>query len=414
MKSLVSRLALAVGVAVAVPTLLAQAADSQQIERGAYLARAADCMACHTAPGGAPYAGGLPIVSPFGTIYGTNITSDKEHGIGLYSDDEFFAALTEGKRRDGANLYPAMPYTSYHLMSRADSDAIHAYLQTVEPINRAVPVTSLSFPFNVRLGLTGWNLLYAKDVQLAPADGKSDAWIRGQYMVDVLGHCGECHTPRNVTEAMRQDKRLTGSLLNGYQAPSLLANDLAARGWTHQDLSTFLKHGMSAQGTMFNEMFPVFHNSTVGLNDQDLAAMATFLLGDPPPQPRPLVEVSMDKLNASAQRGRQHYLNLCAGCHADNGQGKQHVAVAMQGNTTLRLEDPRNLVRVIEDGIGEQKFAGFERMQPMPGFADKLNAEQLTDLLNYLQQAWGGQPGALSTSLVQQLQAKVTTEHKAH
>ncbi|UVJ41828.1 cytochrome c [Pseudomonas sp. LS1212] len=411
MKRLISRLAVAVGLAV--PALLAQAADQQQIERGEYLARAADCMACHTAQGGAPYAGGLPIVSPFGTIYGTNITPDKEHGIGLYSGDEFFAALTRGKRRDGANLYPAMPYTSYHLMPREDADAIHAYLQTVEPINRAAPVTSLSFPFNVRLGLTGWNMLYGKSVQLAPADGKSEAWKRGQYMVDVLGHCGECHTPRGLPGAPQQDKRMTGGILNGYLAPSLLADDLAARGWTHQDLSSFLKHGMSAQGTMFNEMFPVFHNSTQRLNDQDLAAMATFLLGDQPPQARVLVEVPVDKLSVSAQRGRQQYLNVCAGCHGAGGEGKPHIAVAMQGNTTLRLEDPRNLLRVIEDGIGEQKFAGFERMQPMPGFADKLSNEQLADLLNYLRQAWGGQPTELAVSQVEQLKAEAPAGHEA-
>ena len=352
MKPLFPRLALAV--ALTVPAMLAEASDQKQIDRGEYLARASDCMACHTAPGGAPFAGGLPIVSPFGTIYGTNITPDKEHGIGQYTGDEFFAAVTQGKRRDGANLYPAMPYTSYHLMTREDSDAIHAYLQTVEPINRAAPVTSLSFPFNVRLGLMGWNMLYGKDVQLAPADGKSYAWKRGQYMVDVLGHCGECHTPRGMPGAMQQDKRLTGGLLNGYLAPSLLADDLAARGWTHQDLSTFLKHGMSAQGTMFNEMFPVFHNSTVNLSDQDLAAMATFLLGDQPPQARTLAPVPLDTLSASAQRGRQQYLNVCAGCHGVDGEGKPHIAVAMQGNTTLRLADSRNLVRVIEDGIGEQ------------------------------------------------------------
>lgn len=266
MKPLLSRLALAVGLAA--PVLLAHA-DEAQVKQGQYLARAADCMACHTAPGGAPYAGGLPIVSPFGTIYGTNITPSKEHGIGLYSDDEFFAALTEGKRRDGANLYPAMPYTSYHLMPRADSDAIHAYLKTVEPIERAAPVTRLSFPFNVRLGLMGWNMMYGKDVKLESAEGKSEAWKRGQYMVDVLGHCGECHTPRGLPGAMQQDKRMTGGILNGYLAPSLLATDLAARGWNHQDLSSFLKHGMSAQGTMFNEMFPVFHNSTQGLSDPD-------------------------------------------------------------------------------------------------------------------------------------------------
>ena len=158
MKQLLSRLALAVGLSA--PVLLAHADD--QVKRGEYLARAADCMACHTAPGGAPYAGGLPIVSPFGTIYGTNITPSKEHGIGLYTDEEFFAALTEGKRRDGANLYPAMPYTSYHLIPRDDSDAIHAYLKTFEPIERAAPVTSLSFPFNVRLGLMGRNCFMAR------------------------------------------------------------------------------------------------------------------------------------------------------------------------------------------------------------------------------------------------------------
>jgi len=411
MKHLLTRLTLAVGLAA--PVLFAHADD--QVKRGEYLARAADCMACHTAPGGAPFAGGLPIVSPFGTIYGTNITPSKEHGIGLYSDDEFFAALTEGKRRDGANLYPAMPYTSYHLVPREDSDAIHAYLKTIEPIERAAPVTSLSFPFNVRPGLIGWNMLYGKALRLESAEGKSEAWKRGQYMVEVLGHCGECHTPRGLPGAMQLDKRLTGGILNGYLAPSLLATDLAARGWNQQDLSTFLKHGMSAQGTMFNEMFPVFHNSTQGLNDQDLAAMATFLLGDKPPAAKELTEVSLDKLSPSAQRGRQEYLNVCAGCHAAGGEGKPHIAVAMRGNTTLRLEDPRNLLRVIEDGIGEQKFAGFEHMQPMPGFADKLSAEQLTDLLNYLRQGWGGQSAELAVSDVQKLQADApAVEHKAH
>jgi mono/diheme cytochrome c family protein len=412
MKLLLSRLALAVGLAAPV---VAAHADDAQVKQGEYLARAADCMACHTAPGGAPYAGGLPIVSPFGTIYGTNITPSKEHGIGLYNDDEFFAALTEGKRRDGANLYPAMPYTSYHLMPRADSDAIHAYLKTVEPIERAAPVTSLSFPFNVRLGLMGWNMMYGKDMKLEPAEGKSEAWKRGQYMVDVLGHCGECHTPRGLPGAMQQDKRMTGGILNGYLAPSLLATDLAARGWNHQDLSSFLKHGMSAQGTMFNEMFPVFHNSTQGLSDPDLAAMATFLLGDQPPAAKVLTEVPLDKMSPSAQRGRQEYLNVCAGCHAPGGEGKPHIAVAMRGNTTLRLEDPRNLVRVIDDGIGEQKFSGFEHMQPMPGFAAKLSDEQLTDLLNYLRQGWGGQPNDLAVNDVQKLRVDAPPlEHKAH
>ncbi|UXH38515.1 cytochrome c [Pseudomonas promysalinigenes] len=385
---------------------LAQAADDAQVKRGEYLARAADCMACHTAEGGAPFAGGLPIHSPFGTIYGTNITSDKQYGIGSYTPDEFFAAVTEGKRKDGANLYPAMPYTSYHLIKREDSDAILAYLMTSAPINRPAPETKLSFPFNVRLGLTGWNMLYGKSVQLQPGEGKSPAWQRGQYMVEVLGHCGECHTPRNPIGALQQDKRFTGGLLMGYLAPSLLAQDLAERGWTQPDLTTFLKHGISAQGSMFNEMYPVVHHSTQHLQDADLSAMATYLLGDQPPKARLVEPVPLAQLNDSAKRGRQQYLNVCAGCHGVEGEGKPHIAVAMQGNTVLRQSDSRNLVKAILDGIAEQQFTGFERMQPMPGFADKLDDQQVTDMVNYLRQAWGGLPGDLS---LQQL-AELKTE----
>ncbi|WP_442514291.1 cytochrome c [Pseudomonas promysalinigenes] len=385
---------------------LAQAADDAQVKRGEYLARAADCMACHTAEGGAPFAGGLPIHSPFGTIYGTNITSDKQYGIGSYTPDEFFAAVTEGKRKDGANLYPAMPYTSYHLIKREDSDAILAYLMTIAPINRPAPETKLSFPFNVRLGLTGWNMLYGKSVQLQPGEGKSPAWQRGQYMVEVLGHCGECHTPRNPIGALQQDKRFTGGLLMGYLAPSLLAQDLAERGWTQPDLTTFLKHGISAQGSMFNEMYPVVHHSTQHLQDADLSAMATYLLGDQPPKARLVEPVPLAQLNDSAKRGRQQYLNVCAGCHGVEGEGKPHIAVAMQGNTVLRQSDSRNLVKAILDGIAEQQFTGFERMQPMPGFADKLDDQQVTDMVNYLRQAWGGLPGDLS---LQQL-AELKTE----
>ncbi|MBC7212905.1 MAG: cytochrome c, partial [Pseudomonas sp.] len=304
MTRILSSLALAIGALVACN---AQAADEALIKRGEYLARAADCMACHTAEGGAPYAGGLPIHSPFGTIYGTNITPDKQYGIGNYSSDEFFAALTEGKRKDGANLYPAMPYTSYHLVKREDSDAIHAYLMSVAPINRPAPQTSLSFPFNVRTGLVGWNLLYGKSVQLEEGKGNSEAWKRGQYMVEVLGHCGECHTPRNPIGALQQDKRLTGGLLLGYLAPSLLAQDLADRGWNHADLATFLKHGVSAQGSMFNEMYPVVHHSTQHLQDSDLSAMATYLLGDQPPAAKVVQTVAHETMGESAKRSRQQY-----------------------------------------------------------------------------------------------------------
>ncbi|MGH8434695.1 MAG: cytochrome c [Pseudomonas sp.] len=395
---------LLIGAALLLP-LLAQAADQELLERGKYLARAADCVACHSIEGGADYAGGLPLASPFGTIYGTNITPDLQHGIGHYSADDLFNALTEGKRPDGSKLYPAMPYTSYHLIKREDSDAIYAYLMSLEPIAKPSPQTSLAFPFNLRFGLAFWNMIYKDRVQLQPTEGKSAAWQQGQYLVEVLGHCGECHTPRSITGALEQDKRLQGGELLGYLAPSLLADDLAARGWNPADLATFLKYGISAQGSMFNEMYPVFHHSIQHLPQDDHHAMATFLMGDQPPPTKPVVPQPLAQLSDSAKLGRQDYLNVCAGCHGGNGEGVPHVAVALNGNTTLRLDDPRNLLRVIDDGIHAQQFSGFERMQPMPGFVDKLSAEQLSNLLNYLRESWGGLPGDLSTARVTELRA---------
>jgi mono/diheme cytochrome c family protein len=392
-----------------ISTLLAapllQAGTPSEVERGAYLARAADCVACHSTAQSAPYAGGLPLESPFGTIYGSNITPDKQYGIGNYSREDFYNALAKGKRADGANLYPAMPYTSYHLIKRADSDAIYAFLMTIEPINRPAPETSLSFPFNLRFGMSLWNWLYADELQLLPSTGKSAQWQQGQYLVEVLGHCGECHTPRSFTGALQQDKTLQGGVILGYLAPSLTADDMLARGWSSADLATFLQHGISAQGSMFNEMYPVLHNSTQYLPRSDHQAMATYLLGE---QPGPSAQFStqpLAKLTASAQRGRQEYLNVCAGCHGNEGQGVPHVAVAMVGNTTLRQADSRNLQRVIDEGIAEQQFTGFERMQPMPALAAQLDDGQLLDLLNYLRQSWGGLPEDISATQVSALRS---------
>lgn len=381
-------------------------ADKALIERGRYISRAADCVACHSIEGSAPYAGGLPLESPFGTIYGTNISPDKEHGIGHYTADDLYRALTQGEKPDGSKLYPAMPYTSYHLITREDSDALYAYLMSREPIPKASPQTSLTFPFNLRFGLAFWNMLYKNRVQMQPAEGKSEAWQRGQYLVEALGHCGECHTPRNALGALQQDLRMEGGVLLGYLAPSLKAEALAARGWTTDDLATFLKHGISGQGSVFNEMYPVLHHSLQYLPEVDHQAMAVFLMGDQPPAPATIATRPLAELTASGQAGRQEYLNLCAGCHGAEGQGIPHVAVAMAGNTTLRQEDSRNLLRVIDDGIREQQFTGFERMQPMPGFLHDLDDARMRDLLNYLRQTWGGSPGDIGMESVSQLRSE--------
>ena len=179
-----------------------RSAPPEVVARGKYLAEAADCAACHTAPGGAPFAGGLPMQSGFGTIYATNITPDPDRGIGRWTADDFWRALHDGVRRDGRQLYPAMPYTSYRGMTRADADAIYAYVMQLRSMSIANATTELSFPFNIRLGVWAWNVAFLTDTIPAASTGSSAAWQRGRYLVNVLGHCGECHTPRGIVGQM--------------------------------------------------------------------------------------------------------------------------------------------------------------------------------------------------------------------
>ena len=372
--------------------LAAEAPDTNKdlIKRGEYLATAADCIACHTGENAAPFSGGYAIDSPYGTIYGTNITPDKTYGIGNYTSDDLYRVLTEGKRADGHNLYPAMPYTSYQFISREDSDAIYAYLMSVEPIARPAPETNLGFPYGIRMGLSAWNLLYKSRIDLKDTDGKSEEYKRGQYLVDVLGHCGECHTPRDALGGLKMGEYMEGAVLGDYMAPSLVSEDLINRGWNKEDLSQFLGHAVSPQGSAYNEMNKVFTHSTQHLTDDDLNAISTYLLGDEPMQPNIIEMAAFDSLTESAQKGRQEYLNTCAGCHGVEGQGIPNATVAMSLNTTLMLSDPLNLTRVILDGTSGATHTGFNKMQAMPGYKDKISDESLTDMVNYLRQTWGG------------------------
>lgn len=376
---------------------VARAADDGEtgrVERGRYLARAADCAACHTAKGGTPYAGGRPIETPFGAVYGTNITPDTEYGIGDYSADDFYHVLTEGELPDGTQLYPAMPYTDYHDISRADSDALYAYFMNLDPVPVQPTQTDLAWPFSMRWTLNIWNWLFAPD------DDKGDPPTdRGRYLVDTLGHCGACHTPRNAFGAVDDERRLQGAVIAGYEAPDLTPDALAARGWNAPDLTRFLRDGRSPQGSMYSEMYPVFHHSTRYLNDDDLDAMTHALLGDEPPAPQPLADTS----KTMAGEGGQLYLDNCAGCHGGDGRGVAQVASTMPGNTTLRLDSPRNLVKVIHDGIAARSFGEFERVQAMPGFANRLNDHQIAELATWLRRRWGGKNGAVDAAAVNEI-----------
>jgi mono/diheme cytochrome c family protein len=379
-------------------------APAELVVRGKYLAEAADCAACHSAPGGAPYAGGLAMQSGFGTIYATNITPDPDNGIGRWSADDFWRALHDGIRRDGQQLYPAMPYTSYRGMTRADADAIYAYVMQLRPMKVANLRTQLGFPFDIRLGMIGWNLLFLTDAVPAASTGSSVAWQRGRYLANVLGHCGECHTPRGTLGQMELSEPLIGFALGRVAAPDITPAGLASRGWTAASLRTYFGRGIAGPASAFSDMHQVIVLSTRNLTAEDNDALVTFLLGDRPPPPAPLPPADSAVLEAAASgAGRTDYVALCAGCHGLEGNGLPNTVVALRDNSTLRLADPRNLLVAMLDGIGPENFPHRASLQAMPGFADKLSDQQAAGLANYLRVVWGGQKPDVTAAAVRAL-----------
>ena len=250
------------------------------VARGAEVARDADCVACHLDPeGGSELGGGYPMHLPMGTLYGTNISPSREHGIGEWSADDLYRAVVWGVAPGGRNLYPAMPYVSYHAITRADSDALYAWLMAQRPVEKPSRRPDLMFPFNVRPALSLWNALFRPDAQpFAPAEGEAPDRARGRYLVDVLGHCGECHTPRNLAFAMTEPA-LGGQVLEGAYAPDLQQNSMVRRGWNPDDLIAFLHRGVSPQGVPTLTMLPVLQHSTSHMDDASLTAISTYLLG---------------------------------------------------------------------------------------------------------------------------------------
>ncbi|GKX62144.1 cytochrome c [Pragia fontium] len=373
-------------------------ASEEQISRGQYLVRAADCEACHTGPGRAPFSGGVALDTPFGTIYGTNITPDPDAGIGRWTSDDFYSAITKGVTPSGRHLYPAMPYTSYKEITRKDADDIYAFLMTRSAVTQPAPENQLSFPYNQRMALIGWNMLFLNSAPIKPASiGASEQWLRGQYLSNALGHCGECHSPRGILGQVNQDKPMQGGTLGRILAPDITPEGLSQRGWTPESLSQFIGYGITPQTSAFADMHTVINLSTRYLNNDDKKAMASYLMGDHPPT------ATQYQAGQGNENGRLIYLNQCAGCHSRDGEGKPHVAVAMKDNSTLRLTDANNLIVSILDGLPAQDFPNGESMQAMPGFAERLSDSDITALVNYLRVTWGGQPENITETQVKAL-----------
>lgn len=357
------------------------------VDRGRYLTRMADCAACHTAEGGAPFAGGQPFPMPFGTLYATNITPDPETGIGRWSRADFQRAVRDGVAPRG-HLYPAMPYVSYRQLTAADTDAIYAYLMSRPPVRQHNHANTFPFDY-VRPTLAFWNLLNLPSRGFEPVPSRPAEWNRGKYLVDALGHCGECHTPRDITLGMIPSRYLQGTRIEEADAPDVTPAGLARMGFEAASLARYLPAGMGPQGVMNFSMYPVVHNSTRYLSKDDASAMAAYLMSSRPvPPPSTTFAVS----GGPPPAGRETYVQLCSACHGVDGEGIPHVAPPMRTNASLRIASPRNLLVAVTAGLPEHPLPGGERFQAMPKFGQLLDDRQIADLVNWLRATWGERP----------------------
>ncbi|CAH0348355.1 cytochrome c [Aquabacterium sp. CECT 9606] len=379
-------------------------ASAQLIASGAYLARTGNCMACHTARGGAPYAGGLGIQTPFGTVFTSNLTPDAQTGIGAWSSSEFWRAMHNGRSRDGRLLYPAFPYPNYTHVTRADSDAIFAYLQSLPAVAQANRPHELRFPYNSTLALAAWRALFFKPGQFEPDTRQSADWNRGAYLVQGLGHCNACHASRNALGATSGTLDLSGGLIpvQNWYAPSLTSrHEAGVAEWRLADIIELLKSGVSAQGTVVGPMAEVVLNSTQHWTDADLLAMATYLKALPPSQdvreppniPPPLPD----------SRGAKLYKVHCAQCHGEQGEGVPKAYPALAGNRTVTMASSANLVRMVLAGGFAPSTAGNPRPYGMPPFATVFSNDDTAAVVSYIRSAWGNQAQAVSTLDVIQL-----------
>ena len=386
-------------------------ATAQQIEHGAYLARAGNCSACHTARGGAPFAGGSGINTPFGTVYSTNLTPDRATGIGNWSADEFWRAMHNGRSRDGRLLYPAFPYPNYTVVTRPDSDALYAYFRSQRPVARVNTEHALRFPYNLQASLAVWRALFFKpndpQARSAPVDStRSAEWLRGSYLVRGLGHCNACHGSRNLFGATSEALELSGGLIpmQNWYAPSLTSTaEAGVAHWSPDQVVALLKTGKTDQGSVqasvLGPMAEVVFRSTQYLSDADLRAMAVFLIALPqrPAEPSATARQAKPADATLVRHGAELYDKHCADCHGAQGQGATGIYPALAGNRAVTLASPANLVRVVVSGGFLPATAGNPRPYGMPPFGPVLNDADIAAVVSFVRGAWGNQAAPVST-----------------
>ena len=376
---------------------------SLQISQGSYLARAGNCMACHTARGGSPYAGGRAITTPFGDIFSPNVTPDMETGIGDWSSDDFWRAMHNGKSRDGRFLYPAFPYPNYTRVTRADSDAIFAYFKTLTPVYRPNLEHRLRFPYNQRGLLAAWRALYFRPGVYRPDTGRSAEWNRGAYLVQGLGHCNACHTNRNALGATERRADLAGGvipMLNWY-APSLTSGAESGIGeWDAQHIADLLKTGVSARSAAFGPMAEVVRESLQYLADSDIAAMAGYLKSlpqtDAPRRPRSRTFSAQETDNA-LKLGAELYRDHCIECHGKSGEGIPPAYPPLAGNRSLTVHSAINPIRIVLNGGYPPSTAGNPRPFGMPPFGPSMSDTEVAAVVSFIRNAWGNQGAPVSS-----------------
>ena len=375
--------------------------DRSLVEKGAQLAAIGNCIVCHTVPGGPAYAGNRPIPTPFGTIYSTNITPDPDSGIGRWSEEAFRRAMREGIARDGHHLYPAFPYDHFARASDEDVRALYAFAMTRVPVASRATANALPFPLNQRWTLVFWNLLYFDDTPFQPDPRQSAEWNRGAYLVEGLGHCGDCHTPRNLLGAERGDLALAGGEAEGWSAPALDAASLAPVPWNAAHLFTYLRQGRDPEhGAAAGPMQPIV-GDLAKANEADVYAIAAYIagrIGEPSPEKHQRADALLAKAreavepakpNPGEETGAAIFAGACASCHLGGPAIVSPRGIDLRLSAAISAPDPRDAIFIVLDGIHPPDG------QPgpwMPRFDGAFTDAQLAALLGYLRAHYGQAP----------------------
>ena len=364
----------------------------EQVARGAYLARVGNCMLCHTERGGVSYAGGRPLETPFGTVYGSNLTPDAETGLGRWSAAHFRRALQEGRSRDGRLLYPVFPYPHMTRVSDGDAQALFEYLRSLPPVNRPNRAHRLRWPYNTQAALAAWRAVYFRSGKFEPDPARTREWNRGAYLVQGLAHCGACHSARDALGGLRGGMDLSGGLipLQNWYAPSLQSpSEASVAGWPLADIERLLATGRSPRGTVLGPMAEVVLQSTQYLAPADLRAMAVFLKGLPQREPQAETPQPAAMSTRMAARGAKLYGEHCAQCHGDQGEGVPGAYPALAGNRAVTLAVTANLVQVVLGGGFPPATAGNPRPFGMPPYATVLSDADVAAVISHIRTSWG-------------------------